>query len=85
MDRWERLRKLEELHKKARKVHIKYASEEDRKTIGTMSVYFGWCIEELVKTYRKLDKVEEKLDDLEEELQTEKLSQAQFDVLGKDE
>jgi hypothetical protein len=44
-------------------------------------VYFEWMMKELARVYKKLDKLEEKLDDAEEEMQTERMKQAQFEVM----
>jgi DNA repair exonuclease SbcCD ATPase subunit len=87
MNKYERLEKLRklleeyrELYKSIRdgKVIVRY---NDMKVYGSISVYFEWMMKELARVYKKLDKLEEKLDDAEEEMQTERMKQAQFEVM----
>lgn len=81
MNRWERLEGLRELLDEYRELYKKKGEYNDMKVYGSISVYFEWMMKELARVYSKLDKLEEKLDDAEEEMQTERMKQAQFEVM----
>jgi histidyl-tRNA synthetase len=90
MNRWERLEGLRELLDEYRELYKSLKNGKvimrynDMKVYGSISVYFEWMMKELARVYSKLDKLEEKLDDAEEEMQTERMKQAQFEVMDNE-